>query len=261
MKKFIDVHCHYDDPRFDEDRDEVLSSLPLNNVLYAINAGCTVEESQFCLEMAEKYEYMYFCAGVHAVNADKYSDENLEKLKAMWKHEKCVGAGEIGLDYYWQDNPPKDVQKNAFIKQALAAKEADIPVEIHCRDATGDMVDILRSEKISYGLMHCFSESKEIAKICLDLGLYFSFGGTCTFKNSVRAQENLTYIPKDRILLETDCPFLAPVPNRGKRNDSKNIIYIAEHIAMLWNMSPDEVIEITNANTMRLFKKLCKKTT
>lgn len=257
MKKFIDIHCHYDDTRFDNDRDEVISSLPSKNVLYAINAGCTVEESQCCLEIAEKYEHMYFCAGVHAANAQEYSPESLQKLKAMWQHEKCVGVGEVGLDYYWENNPSKEVQKNAFIMQALAAKEADLPVEIHCRDATGDMVDIIRSEKISNGVMHCFSESKETAKICLDNGLYFSFGGTCTFKNSVRAQENLTYIPKDRILLETDCPYLAPVPNRGKRNDSGNIIYIVEHIAMLWNMSPDEVTEITNNNAMRLFKKLC----
>lgn len=258
MKKFIDIHCHYDDPRFDEDRDEVISSLPLNNVLYAINAGCTVEESLFCQEMAEKYEHMYFCAGVHAVNADKLLDDGIDKLKEMWKHEKCVGVGEIGLDYYWENNPSRDVQKKTFLKQIYAAKEVDLPVEIHCRDATGDMVDLIRSEKISNGVMHCFSESTETAKICLDAGLYFSFGGTCTFKNSVRAQENLKYIPKDRILLETDCPFLAPVPNRGKRNDSSNIIYVVEHIAMLWNMTPDEVVEITNNNAMRLFNKLEK---
>ncbi len=256
MKSFIDIHCHYDDPRFDEDRDEILSSLPEKNVLYAINAGCTVKESQFCLEMAEKYEHMYFCAGIHAINADTYTDEGLEKLKEMWKHEKCVGAGEIGLDNYWKDNPEKDVQKNAFVRQALAAKEADIPVVIHCRDAIGDMLEILKGEDISCGVMHCFAESKESAKICLDRGLYFSFNGTCTFKNSVRAQENLVYIPKDRILLETDCPYLAPVPNRGKRNDSSNIVYVVEHIAMLWNMTPDEVVEITNENAKRLFKKL-----
>ena len=256
MKKFIDIHCHYDDPRFDTDRDELISSLPSKNVLYANNAGSTVEESQFCLEMAEKYEHMYFCAGIHAINADTYSDENLEKLKEMWKHEKCVGAGEIGLDNYWKENPPKEIQRNAFIMQALAAKEADIPVEIHCRDAIGDMLEILKSEDISCGVMHCFSESKESAKQCLDRGLYFSFGGTCTFKNSVKAQENLLYIPKDRILLETDCPYLAPVPNRGKRNDSSNIIYVVEHIAMLWNMTPDEVVDITNENAKRLFRKL-----
>lgn len=254
--QFIDIHCHYDDPRFNEDRDEVLSSLPSKNVLAAINAGCTVEESQFCSEMADKYEYMYFCAGIHAINADTYSDENLEKLKEMWKREKCVGVGEIGLDYYWKDNPDRNTQKHAFIKQALAAKEAELPVVIHCRDAIGDMIEILKREEISYGVMHCFSESKESAKICLDQGLYFSFGGTCTFKNSVKAQENLKYIPKDRILLETDCPFLAPVPNRGKRNDSSNIIYVVEHIAMLWNMTPEEVCNITNENAKRLFKKL-----
>ena len=254
--KFIDIHCHYDDPRFDEDRDEVISSLPDKSVLYAINAGCTLEESDFCREMAEKYEFMYFCAGVHPCNADKFSDDILRDITAMWSHEKCVGAGEIGLDYYWKENPDKSVQKNTFVKQALAAKAAGVPVVIHSRDAIGDMIQIIKSEGISNGVMHCFSESNESAKQCLDQGLYFSFGGTCTFKNSVRAQENLKYIPKDRILLETDCPFLAPVPNRGKRNDSSNLIYVVEHIAMLWNMTPDEVCRVTNENAVRLFTKL-----
>ncbi len=254
--KFIDVHCHYEDNRFNCDRDEVISSLPAHNVLYAIDAGCNVEDSFKIRDIAEKYEHMYFCAGVHPSDADTLNEENLKKLRELWQHKKCVGVGEVGLDYYWENNPPKDVQKKAFIMQVTEAKKADLPVIIHSRDAIGDMLEIIKSEKIENGLMHCFSESNETAKICLDMGLYFSFGGTCTFKNSVRAQENLKYIPKDRILLETDSPYLAPVPNRGKRNDSTNIIYIAEHIAMLWNMTPQEVIEITNNNAKRLFKKL-----
>lgn len=253
---FIDIHCHYDDPRFDEDRDAVIASLPEKNVYAAINAGCTVAESLFCQEMAEKYGHMYFCAGIHPINAQEYSLENLQKLKEMWKHEKCVGAGEIGLDYYWAENPSKEVQKEAFVMQANAAKEMGIPVQIHARNAIGDTLDIIRSEKITNGVMHCFSESNESARVCIDQGLYFSFGGVCTFKNSVRAQENLQYIPKDRILLETDAPFLAPVPNRGKRNDSSNIIYVVEHIAMLWNMTPQEVCDITNENAKRLFGKV-----
>ncbi len=255
--KFIDVHCHYEDNRFNEDRDEVISSFPSKNVLYAIDAGCNVEDSLKIRDIADKYEHMYFCAGVHPSDADTLNEENLKKLRELWQHKKCVGVGEVGLDYYWDSNPEKAVQKKAFIMQVTEAKKADLPVIIHSRDAIGDMLEIIKSEKIDNGLMHCFSESNETAKICLNMGLYFSFGGTCTFKNSVRAQENLKYIPKDRILLETDSPYLAPVPNRGKRNDSTNIIYIAEHIAMVWNMTPQEVIEITNNNAKRLFKKLC----
>ncbi len=254
--QFIDVHCHYEDNRFNEDRDEVISSLPFKNVLYAITAGCSLEESIITQQIAHKYEHMYFCAGVHPSNADKFDEAIFQKLKQLWQDEKCVAVGEAGLDYYWQDNPEKDVQKNTFIRQIQASKEMDLPIVIHSREAIGDMLEIIKSENVTNGLMHCFSESNESAKICLDQGLYFSFGGVCTFKNSVRAQENLKYIPKDRILLETDSPYLAPVPNRSKRNDSSNIIYIIEHIAMLWNMTCDEVAFITTENAKRLFKKL-----
>ncbi len=254
--QFIDVHCHYEDDRFNEDRDEVISSLPFKNVLYAISAGCSAKESIITKEIAEKYEHMYFCAGVHPCNADKFSETEINILKDLWQHEKCVAVGEAGLDYYWAENPEKSVQKNTFIKQIHFAKEYNLPIVIHSREAIGDMLEIIKSEQVTNGLMHCFSESNESAKICLDQGLYFSFGGVCTFKNSVRAQENLKYIPKDRIVLETDSPYLAPVPNRSKRNDSTNIIYIIEHIAMLWNMTPEEVADITTQNAKRLFTKL-----
>lgn len=254
--QFVDVHCHYEDNRFSEDRDEVISSLPFKNVLYAISAGCSVEESLVTKQIADKYKHMYFCAGIHPSNADRFNEENFKKLKDLWQNEKCVAVGEAGLDYYWADNPPKEVQKNALVRQAQAAKEMNLPIVLHTREAIGDMLEIIKGEDINYGLMHCFSESNESAKVCLDQGLYFSFGGVCTFKNSVRAQENLKYIPKDRIVLETDSPYLAPVPNRGNRNDSSNIIYIVEHIAMLWNMTPDEVAFITTENAKRLFKKL-----
>ncbi len=253
--EFIDVHCHYEDSRFDCDREEVISSLPFNGVKAFIDAGCTLEDSIKIKNLSEKYEYMYFCAGVHPENAGDFNGQTEQKLKELYAHPKCVGAGEIGLDFHWDENPPKEKQINTFLKQINLAREANLPAVIHCRDAIGVMLDLIKSENITGALMHCFSESKETAKICLDNGMYFSFGGTCTFKNSVRAVENLKYIPKDRIMLETDSPYLAPVPNRGKRNDSSNIVHIIEHIAMLWNMTPDEVADITTENAINFFKK------
>ncbi len=251
--ELIDVHCHYEDDRFNEDREAVLASLKKLNIT-AIDAGCTVKDSTFIKDLSEKHDNFYFCAGIHPGNANEFNSAALEELKKLWQHEKCVGVGEIGLDYYWEDNPSKEIQKEAFVAQADYAKKIGKPVIIHTRDAIGDMLETLKKEQISYGVMHCFSESKETAKQCLDLGLYFSFGGTCTFKNAVKAVENLKYIPKDRILLETDSPYLSPVPNRGKRNDSTNLIHIAEFIGMLWNMSPSEVASITTQNAKRLFK-------
>ncbi|MBR2861279.1 MAG: TatD family hydrolase [Clostridia bacterium] len=249
----IDVHCHYEDDRFNEDRDEVISSLFQNNVTAVIDAGCTIKDCKMISALAEKYPQFYFCAGIHPGNADEFDENALKELKKLWAEEKCVGVGEIGLDYYWENNPPKDKQKDVFVALVNSAKEINKPVVIHSRDAIGDMLDLIKQENISHGVMHCFSESKETAKICLDAGLYFSFGGTCTFKNAVRANENLLYIPKDRILLETDSPYLAPVPNRGKRNDSTNLQFVIEHIAMLWNTTPKEVERITDENAKRLF--------
>ncbi len=254
--QFIDVHCHYDDERFDADRDEVISSLPHKNVLAAIDAGCSLAETKLASKLAEKYSHIFFCSGIYPSYAYEFSPESLKIITSYYAHEKCVGAGEIGLDYHDEANPPRDIQREAFAAQINAAQEAGLPAVIHTREAIGDMLDMIKALKISNGVMHCFSESKETAKICLDAGLYFSFGGTCTFKNAVRAIENLQYIPKDRILLETDSPYLAPVPVRGTRNDSSNIIYIIERIASVWNVTPDEIAQITNDNAHRLFTKL-----
>lgn len=252
----IDAHCHYEDPRYNEDLDEVLADLPNKNIVAAISAGCTAEFSAFTQKLAHKYSHVYFCAGIHPQDADTYTEENFEWIKQMWQDEKCVAAGEIGLDYYWENNPSKEKQIEVFLKQACAARDINLPVEIHAREATGDIIRLIKENDIHLGLMHCYAGSKETARECLDMGLYFSFGGTCTFKNARKAVENLMYIPKDRILLETDAPFLAPEPVRGTRNDSRNINHIAQHIADLWQMRVEEVAEITTANAQRLFTKL-----
>lgn len=252
--EFIDVHCHYEDLKFDRDREEVISSLPFNGVKAFIDAGCTLEDSIKIRDLSEKYIYMYFCAGVHPEYADKFDENIIRELKKLYAHPKCVAVGEVGLDFHWDENPPKEKQIDTFLHQVKLAEEANLPAVIHCRDAVGMMLDLIRSENITNALMHCFSESRETAKICLDQGMYFSFGGTCTFKNAVRSVENLKYIPKNRILLETDSPYLAPVPKRGERNDSKNIRHIIEHIAVIWDMTPEEVAEITTENAIRFFK-------
>lgn len=256
MTKFIDVHCHFEDARFDSDREEILAGLPEKGVGAIIDAGCTVKDSEFVKDLAQKYDFMYFCAGIHPEYANEYDSFAQKALEALYSHPKCVGVGEIGLDFHYSENPDEKVQKETFAKQIAAAKKANLPAVIHCRDAVGAMLEMLKSENVNCGVMHCFSESRETAKICLDRGLYFSFGGTSTFKNAKRAVENLEYLPKDRILLETDSPYLAPEPVRGTRNDSSNIRFIIKRIAEIWQTEPDEVARITNENALRLFTKI-----
>jgi len=252
--QFVDIHCHYEDERFNEDRSEVISSLRDSGVLAFVDSACSVFDWDKTREMAEKYDNMYFCAGVHPENASELTLEREQELKELWRHERCVGAGEMGLDYHFEGNPEKSVQRDVFARQVSLAKECDMPIVIHTRDAIGDTLEMIRSEHIENAVMHCFSESAEVARECVERGLYFSFGGVCTFKNARLANDNLMYIPRDRILLETDSPYLAPVPKRGERNDSRNIRYVIEHIAMLWNMSPDEVADITTENAKRFYR-------
>ncbi len=253
--RLVDIHCHYEDERFDGDRIDVLKKL-LENGIIAIDAGCSVSDSEKVMMFSHEFENIWFCAGVHPENANTFNSGSIEALKKLWNDEKCVGVGEIGLDYHWDNNPEIKVQRDVFALQVHASKQAELPVVIHNRDATGDMLDMIKSEHISHGVMHCFSESTQTAKVCLDAGLYFSFGGTSTFKNAKRAVENLKYIPKDRILLETDSPYLAPEPVRGTRNSSLNLIFIAQNIAKIWGVDSAEVIRITQMNAKALFGKM-----
>ena len=248
----IDIHAHYDDDAFDADRDELLTQLfNEKGVNKIINAGCNIETSLFAIQLAEKYENIYATVGFHPSDVDKFNDESFEKMKELIKHEKVVAIGEIGLDYHWvSDN--KDLQKSVFRKQLELAIEANLPVVIHERDAVADCLEIVLDYNVK-GVFHAFSGSKETAKILIDKGWYISFPGTVTFKNAKHPVENAAYLPEDRILTETDSPYLTAHPFRGKRNDSSYMRYTLEKIAEIRGTSFEHIERITEENAKRLF--------
>ena len=249
----FDTHAHYDDRQFDEDREILLSSMQENGVGYIVNAGCSVNSSRVGTELSEKYDFVYATAGIHPNSEDNLREESFEEIRKLAIHPKVVAIGEIGLDYYWK-RIEKEVQKAAFARQIAIADELSLPFVIHSRDACKDTIDILKSEYKGGGaLMHCFSESKETAKILLDMGLMFAIGGTVTFKNNVRTVEAVKYIPLESLVLETDSPYLAPTPNRGKRNSSLYIHYVAEKIAEIKGISAEEVEAVTTQNAKDFF--------
>ena len=249
----FDTHAHYDDRQFDPDREELLSSMRENNVGYIVNAGCSIESTVRGIALAEKYDFMYATAGIHPNCGNDMTEEGFLQIKSLAKHPKIRAIGEIGLDYYW-DKVEKEVQKEAFSRQIAIAGELSLPFVIHTRDACKDTLDILKSEYKGGGaLMHCFSESRETAKIVLDMGIKIAIGGTVTFKNNVRTVEAVKYIPLDCLMIETDAPYLSPVPNRGKRNSSLNIHYTAEKIAEIKGVSPELVEEITTKNAKAFY--------
>ncbi len=245
----FDVHAHYDDERFDEDRDILLSSMKENNVGHIINIGCDIESSVESIRLAEKYPFIYAAVGFHPSEAEGVTNDMLDEIVRLAKHEKVVAIGEIGLDYYYGKDT-EDVQRKIFREQIEIAKQVNLPFQVHNRDSTRDCLEILSSSDISSrgGMMHCFSESRETAKKILDLGMKISIGGVLTFKNNVKTVEVVKYVPIEDIMIETDCPYLAPVPFRGKRNSSIYMQKTAEKIAELKNMDVEEVIAITEKN-------------
>ena len=249
----IDIHAHYDDEKFDTDRDELLSSLLRDKGVTAIiNAGCNLDSSLFSIKLAEKFEGMYAAVGFHPQEVDSFSDEVFAKIKALLSHPKVVAVGEIGLDYHWvTDN--KDKQKAIFRKQLELAIESDLPVVVHERDCVADCLEIVLDYDVK-GVFHAFSGSKETAKILLDRGWYISFPGTVTFKNAKYPVENAAYVPDDRILTETDAPYLTAHPFRGKRNDSGYMRYTLEKIAEIRGTSVEHLERITEENAKRLFR-------
>ena len=247
----FDSHAHYDSRQFDEDRDEVLSSLKDKNVSLVLNAGCDIESSKMAIELAEKYDFLYAAAGVHPGHIEAAKDGYIDELKELSKHEKCVAIGEIGLDYYYGKDE-KERQKVVFDEQLSLAESLGLPVVIHEREAYADAISILKKHNVK-GVMHAFSGNKVTLKEVLDLGLYIGVGGMLTFKNNVKTVEMCPHIPLDRLLIETDTPYLAPVPVRGKRNDSANLIYVAEKIAELMGITKEEVLEASLENAKRLF--------
>ena len=248
----FDTHAHYDDKAFDEDRYELLDAMPKNNVKYIINQGTDVENSKFSISLADKYSFIYAAVGIHP--EEIYKEESIEEIKKLTSHKKVVAIGEIGLDYHYDDTNKED-QLKYFIDQLNLANEVNLPVVIHSRDAQKDTLDTLKAIKINNsGVVHCFSGSLESAKELLKLGFYLGFDGPITFKNAKNALEVLEYIPLDRILIETDAPYLTPIPFRGERNNSMYLTYVINKIAEIKNISPEEIASITMNNAKTLFK-------
>jgi TatD DNase family protein len=230
-----------------------LCSLPNLGVSNAICVGYDLPSSEKAIAIAAQYPHIYAAVGFHPENLQEYSEENIEKLKVMLQNPKVVAIGEIGMDYHWKEMPP-ELQKRAFERQLTLAEELDLPVIIHAREATADTLEILSRHKSVEGVLHCYSGSAETAKILIDWGFYIGFTGVLTFKNARHPVESVGVIPKERLLLETDCPYMAPVPWRGKRSCSPMIQSVAEKMAEIKGVSPQEMIDIAAENARKLFR-------
>ena len=255
--EYFDTHAHYDDSKFDNDRDEVINKIYKSGVTRCINIGCNIETSEKSVEIAKNYDFIYAMCGIHPSEVPQ-TEEKLWKdineiKKIVTSNHKVVAIGEIGLDYHYEGFDKK-MQQIAFIKQIELANELKLPIAVHTRDAIDDTIKILRNYKFeNKGILHCCPFNRELVKHGLENNLYIAFGGTVTFKNSKNAEEIIKMVPKDRILIETDCPYLAPEPFRGKRNDSSNLKYIVEKIADFLDCTPEEVAEFTYKNALELF--------
>ncbi|OYP56252.1 TatD DNase family protein [Lachnotalea glycerini] len=250
----FESHAHYDDEAFNDDRDELLNSMTEHGIEYVVNVGASLASTATTVQLVKKYSFMYGAIGVHPNETKELNENNYEWLKQQCKQDKIVAIGEIGLDYYW-DEPDKEIQIKWFKRQLELAKEARLPIIIHSRDAAKDTLSIMKEEKAQElnGVIHCFSYSKDMAREYLNMGYYLGIGGVVTFSNAKKLKEVVEYVPVENMLLETDSPYLSPVPNRGKRNSSLNIPYIAKAIAAIKNIDYDEIINITNNNARKLF--------
>jgi TatD DNase family protein len=250
----FDSHAHYDDAAFNNDRFELLEHVHSQGVQYIINAGTNIESSKESIELAKKYNFIYCAVGVHPEDIDEIEEKYLDELKKMTNFEKCIAIGEIGLDYHY-DNYTKDIQKRIFEEQIELAKDVRLPVIIHDRDAHEDTLNILKKQIVKDigGVMHCFSGSYEMAKEIIKLGLYIGVGGSLTFSNAKKTVEVVEKIPIEYILSETDCPYLTPVPFRGKRNDSSYMRNTIEKIAQIKKISFEEADCILTENAKRVF--------
>ncbi len=278
----IDTHAHYDDKAFDEDRAELLSAMcsgstaqgnrASSNVTQGsesseggytpvihriVNIGSSLGACRRTIALMKEYDFIYGALGVHPTDSGELTEDDIQWLKTQCALEKCVAVGEIGLDYYW-DEPEREIQKKWFVRQLHLAKEVNLPVVIHSRDAAQDTVDIMKAEHAEEtgGVIHCFSYGKELAKIFLDMGFFIGVGGVVTFNNGRKLKEVVEYIPLDRIVIETDCPYLAPVPFRGKRNDSRKLAHVVQQIAEIKGISVEEVEEVIFRNAYKLYSKL-----
>lgn len=251
----IDSHAHLDDDKFDEDRDAIIKRFKEDGLEIVINAGADIESSKSGVILSEKYDNIYAAIGVHPHDVKSMDESSIETLKELSNQGKVVAIGEIGLDYYY-DNSPRDIQKRWFRSQIKLAKKLKLPIIVHSRDASQDVYEIIKEEQDGtlIGVIHCFSESVERAEEYIKLGFYISLGGPVTFKNAKTPKEVAKYVPLDRLLIETDSPYLTPHPHRGKRNEPKNVRYVAEEIAYLKEISYETLINATNENTKKLFQ-------
>lgn len=249
---YFDTHAHYYDESFDEDRDEVINAVRESGVELILNASSDGDSSAFCVELAGKYPFMYAAVGWHPHDAKSFTADSADRIRRWCENPKVRAIGEIGLDYYY-DLSEREVQRQVFIRQMELAQELKMPVVIHDRDAHEDCMEIIRRFPDVKGEFHCYSGSEQMAKEILARGWYLGFGGVITFKNARKALETLKICPNDRILLETDCPYLAPVPFRGKRNDSRYLVYMAEKIAEVKGVTIKEAAQMAAENGRRFF--------
>lgn len=249
----FESHAHYDDEAFDNDRDELLRSLSSHGIEYVINIGASIQTTKNTVLLTEQYPFIYGAVGVHPSETGDLDEDKFSWLREQCSHKKIVAVGEIGLDYYW-DKPDRETQKKWFDRQLKLAAEVKLPVIIHSRDAARETLDLLLAADTSAGgVIHCYSYSREMAQEYEKLDFYFGIGGVVTFKNAKKLKEAVACLPMEKILLETDCPYLAPDPHRGKRNSSLNLSYVAEAIAAIKGLTAEEVERITAENAKRLF--------
>ncbi len=257
--EFFDSHSHYNDEKFDGDREQIIEKTYKEGITKFVCAGYNIPSSIMSLELAQKYEYIYSICGISPNDIPQFEEElwkdidKISKIATNNKEKKLVAIGEIGLDYYW-NKENKELQKQAFIKQIELANKLELPIVIHSRDAGIDTIDIIKTHKVEKcGVFHCCQANQEMVKQGLELGYYISFAGPITFKNARNAVEIVKMVPLNKILIETDSPYLTPEPNRGKRNDCRNVKYVAQKIAEIKNLPIEEVAKATYENAMKIF--------
>ena len=249
----FETHAHYDDEQFDTDRDELLRSMEEGGVGTIVNVSATYESCENVVKLAEKYPFLYAAVGVHPDEVGALNEVTFARMKELFSNPKVVAVGEIGLDYYW-DKESHDLQKEWFVRQLALARELHLPVLIHSRDAAADTMEIMKAYGQGLdGVIHCFSYSKEMAREYVKMGYYIGVGGVVTFKNAKKMKEVVEEVPLESILLETDCPYLAPEPNRGKRNSSLNLVYVAQKIALIKGVTYEEVVAQTEENARKMY--------
>lgn len=251
----FDTHAHYDDEKFDEDRDTLLTELHQKGISYILNASASLESLDASIELSEKYDFIYAALGIHPSDVDKMNESVIERIRMLSKNSKVVAIGEIGLDYYYDDSP-REIQRYWFVRQIELAKELGLPIIIHDRDAHEDTINIIKKTDARQvgGIFHCFSGSAEMAMDMLKHNLYIAVGGPVTFKNARKTIEVVKAVPLDKLLVETDCPYLAPEPYRGKRNNSGYLVHTIQKIAEIKGVSVSEVAETTLTNAKKVFK-------